>query len=141
VLNCGVKPSLPRFLAISVGILIVSSGLAVASPVPAGFLEGRLKIVLSRGVNLADDNSPTPEPPPYAEYPLVVLGKDGSKEVAQVIADKDGHYRVSLPPGDYVLKVKGAGRRQHHAAPHPFKIVAGQTVQVDMDVKPDVHVM
>lgn len=129
-----------RFSALAAP-LIICAGLWASSPVATGFLEGRLKISLSRGVELADDNSPKPEPPPYAEYPLAILSKDGRNEVAQVVADKDGHYRVALPPGDYILEVKGGGRRRLRATPHPFKIVSAQTAHVDMDIDPDNRVM
>ena len=55
----------------------------------------------------------------YAEYPLIILSRDGKKEIARVTADENGNYRVALPPGDYVLDVQGRptqGPRAREAA-------------------------
>jgi hypothetical protein len=72
----------------------------------------------------------------YAEYPLVVLGKADGKEVTRFTADKDGNYRATLPPGDYLLDLadreKGPGGVQ--AKPQPFTVLPNQTVRVDITV-------
>lgn len=72
--------------------------------------------------------------PTYAEYPLIILSKDGKKEIATVTADDQGHYRVALPPGDYVLDAKGRAPGRVRAKPRPFTVVSNQTVCVDMDI-------
>src|ERR1044071_5004897 len=71
-----------------------------------GFLEGHLKVTLSREVDLAD-GTPTPlAAETYAEYPLIVLSQDRKQEIARVTVDKNGNYRVELPPGNYVLDIQ-----------------------------------
>ena len=71
----------------------------------------------------------------YAEYPLIILSKAGQKEVSRFTADQDGNYRVSLPPGDYILDVQGRKPKGHlRAKPQPFTIAAGRTVRVDMNI-------
>jgi hypothetical protein len=56
-------------------------------------------------MEFADRNAPKFTAENYAEYPLIILGKAGQKEVARFTADQDGNYRVELPPGDYLLDV------------------------------------
>jgi hypothetical protein len=51
-----------------------------------------------------------------------------------VTADKDGNYRVALPPGDYVLDARGRRPQGIRARPKEFTIISKQTVRVDFDV-------
>jgi hypothetical protein len=107
---------------------------------PPGFVEGHLKILSSRGVELADGNTPTPSAEAYAEYPLIILSQDGKKEIARVTADGNGNYRLALPPGDYVLDVERHPPKGHvRAKPQPFTVVSNQTVHVDMDIDAGVR--
>lgn len=99
-----------------------------------GFLQGHLKIISHREVELADETPSKLTAENYAEYPLVVLSRDQKTEIARVRADENGNYRVTLPPGDYVLDVKDRRRRHVRAAPQPFTVVSNQTVRVDMDI-------
>jgi hypothetical protein len=107
---------------------------------PPGFLEGYLKIASHKEVELT---GPTPSPPPvedYGDYPLIILSKDGGKEVARAIADANGKYRVSLPPGDYILDVQGRKPKGHlRAKPQPFTVASSQTVHVDMNIDTGVR--
>jgi hypothetical protein len=68
----------------------------------------------------------------YAEYPLVVLSRDGKREVARLTVDADGNYRTKLPPGDYVLDVQGRARKHLRGRPQLFTIASNRTVRVDM---------
>ena len=116
------------------GIFFVPAGGIASSPVPSGFVEGQLKIVSLKTVQLAEEKVSKSETVSYAEYPLLILSKDGRTEVARITADENGHYRVGLPPGDYVLDVKGRVPQGVRAKPHPFTVVSQQTVRVDMDI-------
>ena len=99
-----------------------------------GVLEGHLKIGSLKSVQL-DDGSPSKGTvPDYASYPLLILSKDGKKTIREVIADKDGNYRASLPPGGYVLDAKGRRPKGIRAKPRPFTIVSQQTVRIDFDL-------
>jgi hypothetical protein len=112
----------------------------VSGSAPAGFVEGRFRVVSLREVELgaADEKlqavAAKTDAVTYAEYPLIILSKDGKKEIARVTADGQGHYRVALPPGDYILDAKGRAPQRVRAKPKPFTIVANQTTRVDMDI-------
>ena len=104
-----------------------------------GFLEGHLKIISLKEVELAGGNPPKYTAENYAEYPLIILNKDGQKEVARMTPDRAGNYRVSLPPGEYVLDVQGRRPGGVRANPQPFTVVSNQTVRVDMDIDTGVR--
>jgi hypothetical protein len=99
-----------------------------------GYLEGQLKIGSRKEVELAEGGPSKHTEQNYPDYPLVILSKAGQKEVAHVTPDQDGNYRVSLPPGDYILDVEGRASSRLRAKPQPFAVVSGQTVRVDMEV-------
>jgi hypothetical protein len=102
---------------------------------PLGFLEGHLKILSSREVELAEGNPPKFSARNYAEYPLIILSQDGKKEIARVTADENGNYRFALPPGDYILDVQGRPPKGHvRAKPERFTVISNQIVRVDMDI-------
>jgi hypothetical protein len=114
---------------------ILASGTASLNAEPPGSLEGHLKIVSPKEVELAEASPSKGTAENYAEYPLIILSKAGQKEVARFTADQDGNYRVSLPPGDYILDVQGRKPKGHlRARPQPFTVVSNQTVRVDMDI-------
>ena len=119
-------------------LLLLADTTPVGAP-PSGFVEGHLKIISPKEVELADGTPSRITAKNYAEYPLIVLSQDGKKEIARVTADANGAYRVALPPGDYILDVQN--RRRHHirATPQPFTIVANQTVRVDLAVDTGVR--
>ena len=115
-----------------VGLSLAANESYAASP---GFLEGDVKIVTSRGANLAEDNQSSPPNINYAEYPIVVLDKEGREEITRITADENGHYRVSLPPGQYVLSLKARARKSLSAPQQPFTVVSQQTVHVDLQIR------
>jgi hypothetical protein len=114
---------------------ILASGIASLNAEPPGSLEGHLKIVSLKEVELAEASPSKGTAENYAGYPLIILSKGGQKEVTQVMADRSGNYRVSLPPGDYILDVQGRMPKGHlRAKPQPFTVASNQTVRVDMDI-------
>lgn len=117
---------------IAVCIFSVVAGTATEPP---GFVEGHLKIVSPKEVELADGNAAAITAENYAEYPLIILSQDGKKEIARATADENGKYRVALPPGDYILDVKGRPPKGHvRARPQRFTVASNHTVRVDMDI-------
>ena len=130
-----------RFLSclIAASIFLVAVGGRAALASSPGFLEGHLKIVSLKTVQLADDRVSKFAPVNYSEYPLLILSKDGRNEVARIVADEDGHYRITLPPGDYVLDAKGRAPQGIRAKPHPFTVLSQQTVRVDMEIDTGVR--
>jgi hypothetical protein len=123
---------LKRLLSGFVSFLFAGSALINAAP--QGFVEGQLKIVSPKEVELADGTPSKMTAENYTEYPLVILSRDEQTELAHVTADENGKYRIALPPGDYVLDVQNRRRRHVRARPQPFTIIANQTVRVDMAI-------
>jgi hypothetical protein len=125
--------SLQRLIAGCTFLILV--GTASINAAPQGFLEGRLKILSPKPVQPADENMAAKTAENYADYPLLILSRDGQKEIARVTADPEGNYRVALPPGDYILDVQGRKPKGHvRAKPQRFTVVSNQTVRVDMDI-------
>ena len=127
-----------RYL-IAANLFFMAAGGRGAPASSPGFLEGHLKIVSLKTVQLAEENVSKFAPVNYSAYPLLILSKDGRKEVARIVADEDGHYRITLPPGDYILDVKGRAPQGIRAKPHPFTVVSQQTVRVDMEIDTGVR--
>ena|SRR5438067_1188949 len=116
-------------------VFLVLSGSAISSDaLPSGVMEGHLKILSSKPVDIGDENAATVPAENYADYPLLILSRDKQKEIARITADTNGNYRAALPPGDYVLDVQGRPRKHMRGKPQPFKVVSNQTVRVDMDI-------
>ena len=126
------SPSLKYPIAASIFFVLV--GTASINAAPQGFLEGRLKTISRSPVALADENTAPMTARNYADYPLIILTRDETKQIARIIADRDGNYRVVLPPGDYILDVQRHESGNLRVKPQPFTIVAGQTVRVDMTI-------
>ena len=117
-----------------VSLLIPFGGIRAADGVPPGFLEGHLKIVAPKPVEVAEAGAAKGATVDYASYPLVIFNSAGDKEVARVTADKDGNYRVALPPGEYVLDAKGLAPGHVRATPKRFSVVSNQTVHADFEL-------
>ena len=130
-----VRNLVPAGLSFSLVLACTAAG-GSAQP---GFVEGHLKIVSPREVELAGGEAPTIGPEVYAEYPLIILGSDGKTEIARVSADGNGNYRAALPPGNYVLDVQGRAPGRVRAQPRRFEVVSGQTSRVDMDIDTGVR--
>ena len=54
--------------------------------------------------------------------------------------DDNGHYRVSLPPGDYVLALKRPASKRIQQQQRPFTVVSQKTVRMDMEIMADLSV-
>ena len=102
-----------------------------------GTLEGRLLATASGGAQLADQPNATPD---YSQFLLIVRSSDARTEIARTKPDAEGSYRVSLPPGEYVLAVEKQGGRPTRAAPQKFTITADKTIRVDTAVLPNLQI-
>lgn len=114
--------------------LIPLGGIRAGDAVAPGFLEGHLKIVSPKPVEIAEAGNSKGIAINYGDYPLVILSRAGQKEVVQVTANKDGIYHVALPPGDYVLDAKGRAPGHVRATPERFSVVSNQTVHADFEL-------
>jgi hypothetical protein len=126
--------AVPLKYLISAFLFLVSIGHLASDNAAPGFLEGELKILPFREVELAEGTPSKFSGGNYTDYPLVILTPDGNKEVTRVTADVNGTYRVALPPGDYVLDVQDRKRRHVRATPQQFTVVSNQTVHVDITI-------
>jgi hypothetical protein len=123
-----------------VWVFLVPIGCLASDNAAPGFLEGHLRILAFRDVELAEGNPPKFSAGNYAEYPLIILSQDGKKEIARVTADGNGNYRLALPPGDYFLDVQGRPPKGHvRAKPQPFTVTSNQIARVDMDIDTGVR--
>ena len=125
-----------RFKYLILGCLFLLPICCLASDNAAlGFLEGRLRILAYKDVELAEGNPPKCSGGNYDEYPLIVLSQDGKKQIARITADENGNYRIALAPGDYILDVEGRPPTGHvRAKPQPFTVTSNQIARVDMDI-------
>ena len=120
--------------------MLIAGACLASDNAPLGFLEGRLRILAHKEVELAEGNTSKFSAADYAEFPLIILSQDGKKEIARVVADENGKYRVPLPPGNYILDVQGRMTKGRlRAKPQSFKVVSNHTVHVDMDVDTGVR--
>src|SRR5207253_11365743 len=121
-------------------LLVLPGGVQASDPAAPGFLDGHLKIV-SPGppVELTDQNTARAvvETAEYTLYLLVILSRGDKKEIRRVTSDKDGNYRVTLPPGDYILDVQRRKPGFVRATPKLFTIVSNHTVRVEMHIDTD----
>ena len=137
-LKANEMPSKRRFVVgFTILIFMVS---ARADDVAAGVVEGNLKIFSLKEVEIAGAGpSKGTSAGNYSDYPLVIRSRDGKKQIAEITADENGNYRVSLPPGDYVLDMERRGRGLLRAKPQSFTVVSNQTVHVDMSIDTGVR--
>jgi hypothetical protein len=131
--------SIKKCLIFGGSLLLLIGSATLNGAGPPGFLEGHLKVVSPKTVDLADGNVSTVTSETYAEYPLIILSRHEKKEIARVTADKNGNYRVALPPGDYLLDVEGRGRGHARAKAQAFTVTSKQTVRADIDLDTGVR--
>src|SRR6267154_2730444 len=102
-----------QFLRYLIGLWfpLILAGTAPINAAPEGWLEGQVKIVSLRPVELDGENTPTQTAPAtaenYADYPLIILSQGERKQIARITADAEGNYRAALPPGKYIIDVEG----------------------------------
>jgi hypothetical protein len=124
---------------ISACVFLLLAGTASIDAAPPGFVEGHLKVISPKEVELADETPRKGTEENYAAYPLIILSQDDKKEIARVTADGNGNYHVALPPGNYVLDVQGRAPGHVRAKPQRFTVISNQTVHVDMDIDTGVR--
>ena len=118
-------------------VLVLADSATSSDALPSGVMEGHLKILSRKPVDIGDENAAMVTPGNYPDYPLLVLSQDKQKEIARITPDTNGNYRAVLPPGDYLLIAQGGARTHVSAKPRPFTVVSNQTVRVDMDIGTD----
>jgi hypothetical protein len=128
-----------EYLTVACAFLFSIGGFASDTVAP-GFLEGSLKILPFKDVELAGESASKFSNENYAEYPLVVLSQDSKKEIARITADENGKYRVALPPGDYLLDVqRGRPQGPLRVKPQRFTVASNQIAHIDMYIDPGIR--
>ena len=74
-------------------------------------------------------NMPRPDPAPF-ETTLVVVTAGEGREVARLKTGPDGRFRVSLPPGQYIVKPQTEGRRWPRGGEQEVTVTPGKFSQV-----------
>ena len=100
-----------------------------------GYLDGHLTIVSNQEVEATDQTQTVSTN--YDEYPLIVLAE--KKQIARIIADKNGNYHLELPPGKYILDAEGRTRGHLRAKPQSFNIQSNQTSRINMQIDTGVR--
>jgi hypothetical protein len=122
------------FYSALVGLCSIGAESHAGPSASPGFLEGRLKVHMSGGAKLADGEEAKAASVNYAAYPMVVVRKDNREEIARITPDENGHYRIPLPPGDYLLELKTRVLKRVETEIRPFTVISRQTARVDMEL-------
>jgi hypothetical protein len=123
-----------RYLISCCLFLTAIACVASDNALPSGVVEGHLKVLSSKPVDIGDENAATVTAEDYAEYPLLILSQSEKKEIVRITADENGDYHAALPPGGYVLEVQRRPRTQLRWKAQSFTVVSNRTVRVDMNI-------
>jgi hypothetical protein len=96
------------------------------SPVESG-IEGQSVITPTSPV--LRTNMPKPDPAPFETALVVVTAAEG-REVARLKTGSDGRFRVSLPPGQYIVKAPQENRRWPRAGEYEITVTVGKFSQI-----------
>lgn len=102
------------------------TGIHMVADAPTSGIEGR---VTMRNVRSVERRGATNTEPYQATIAVV---DSAGHEVASVVADSEGRFRLQLPPGTYVLRPKSPGM---------YPRASEQTVQVRHDATTQVEIV
>jgi hypothetical protein len=103
------------------------------TPTPAPSYDSGIVGIVLLGPTCAQSDYATASPclTPYAAQ-LVIVDGNGDK-VASVASGPDGHFQITLPPGDYVVQPTPGPDGNPSGTPVPVTVVDGQYEQVEID--------
>ena len=101
---------------------------------PAGTLQGQVTIGPMQPVEMAGQPTPTPAPEVFTSRTLNIFLADGKTLLTSLHFNPDGSYRVSLPPGTYVVDIQHSGIGFARPLPKTITIHSGETVRLDIDI-------
>jgi hypothetical protein len=120
-------------LSLSLGIIALAG--CSSDRQETGTLTGHVDIGPLQPVARVGEPEPTPSPEVYAAWQIIVLTKDGKKEIARANIDSSGNYQVLLFIGTYMVTAKpvhggGLGAQQIHLV----EIQKGSATQLDVEI-------
>src|SRR5437868_5551153 len=95
-----------------------------------GYLQGQVSIGPLQPVDRVGVPPPTPSPTLCTAQTLIVDAADGATEVTRFPLQPDCSYRVSLPPGTYVVRLAPLGIEHAPILPATVSIASGATTRL-----------
>jgi hypothetical protein len=99
-----------------------------------GYLEGRASIGPLAPVERVGVPSPTPPPQVCTSRGLAIFRADGRTLVTSFNLQADCTYRVALPPGEYVVRLKPGVFGFSKDLPKTVQIESGRTTRLDLHI-------
>lgn len=106
----------------------------IIPPAPAGTLQGHVTIGPLQPVERIGQPTPTPDPEVFTSRTLNIFQADGKTLITSLHFNPDGSYRVSLPPGTYVVDIPHSGIGFARPLPKTIILHSGETIQLDIDI-------
>jgi hypothetical protein len=100
----------------------------------AGYLEGRVTVGPLHPVARSSEAAPPVPPEVYTSRSIAVFKADRVTPVTEVRFKPDGTYRVSLPPGTYVVNYTPRGADAAEGLPATVIIRGNETVRLDIRI-------
>jgi len=99
-----------------------------------GTLTGHVTIGPLVPVVREDEPEPEPTPEVYAARKIVILSKDGEREIERIDIDSEGNYEVELPACTYVVDINHSGIDRGIDLPKTIKITSGTVTRLDIEI-------
>ena len=99
-----------------------------------GYLQGQVTIGPLQPVERVGVPPPTPSPALCTSVGLIVDAADSTTEVTRFQLQPDCSYRLSLPPGTYVVRLAPGGLRRTGDLPATIQIASGATISLDVSI-------
>lgn len=134
------RRALPFSLGLTAALvmLLTLAACGVSGPSGGGSSAGQGTLVgdVSAGPTCPVQSTDHPCPPkPVANARVTIETPSGSAVVATATTDTQGHFSVSLPPGDYRVRVEpGNGGLPRQDQPKDVIIRAGETTSVKIEL-------
>ena len=134
------RNALPLSLGLTAALvmLLALAACGVSGPSGGGSSAGQGTLVgdVSAGPTCPVQSTDHPCPPkPVANARVTIETPSGSAVVATATTDAQGHFSVSLPPGDYRVRIEpGNGGLPRQDQPTNVTIHAGETTSVKIEL-------
>jgi hypothetical protein len=110
---------------------VAEEGARMRAPAAVGYLEGSVRLGPMCPVERAE--APCPVPPEAYAAREILLKKEG-EVVARARPDSQGRYRLSVPPGKYVVDINHVGVDASGDVPSEVEVRAGEAARMDIAI-------